>query len=732
MIKKISLFGCLLLTVLMLIFPAFALAEREGIGATRLESVYITALAEGIEITIIADGMIDGYKAFTLDQPARIVFDLPRIRSPFKKSQTIDADSEWATRVRYFGYPDKVRLVIDTQKAYLSTYTAHTQSDGLKIYVGTTAPAERRTSRDAEAFRSGAAHLESVTIDRGDESVKIAIKADGEIQDFRSFTLDNPARIVFDLFQLKSPFKKTRKLTTDSKWVKAVRYYGHPDKVRLVIDTMAPYLSAFSADPVSDGLEITVGQDPSATPSKAGVSAAAEVSVSQPSDREAVDDTKPDADHRTYGPEMEAVVASPRGAIAPSEKLTLRQIINQAIRSNIGLKSLRQGTKSALAFKKIQQTAFLPTLRATYQLQHTGEAEDDAYFLLLYGDFPPQDIYSFVGTLTQPLFAGFSLVNRYQVAKLGLNISELNEELLRQTVIFSAKQGYFSLLKAQKLLTVSQQSVELLEAHRTVANNFYQVGMIPLNDLLKAQVELANANQSFIVVRNSLNIAKSNLNLILRRDINAPIEVVDVTRYSTFDKDIDYCLQTAKDHRIEIRIADLDTRMKEREVKIARKDYYPAINLRANIYQRGDDWDVNGGNRFLDGNSWDASAVATWNFWEWGRSRQGVRAKLAGLKQSQLKRDDIFDNIRLEVKQAYLRTREGEKNITTVQKAIEQARENYRISEERYKEQMVTSTDVLDAQTLLSRTMNNYYNALYDFKISKASLYKAMGQEVME
>ena len=63
---------------------------------------------------------------------------------------------------------------------------------------------------------------------------------------------------------------------------------------------------------------------------------------------------------------------------------------------------------------------------------------------------------------------------------------------------------------------------------------------------------------------------------------------------------------------------------------------------------------------------------------------------------------------------------------------IEQAKENLRINQERYKEQVATTTDVLDAQTLLSRTMTNYYNALYDLKISKASLSRAMGQEAME
>ena len=88
--------------------------------------------------------------------------------------------------------------------------------------------------------------------------------------------------------------------------------------------------------------------------------------------------------------------------------------------------------------------------------------------------------------------------------------------------------------------------------------------------------------------------------------------------------------------------------------------------------------------------------------------------------------------MRLEVKQAYLKVVESQKNIHTVEKAIEQAKENLRITEERYKEQVSTTTDVLVAQTLLTETMTNYYNSLYDFKIAKAVLYRAIGQEILE
>ena len=92
----------------------------------------------------------------------------------------------------------------------------------------------------------------------------------------------------------------------------------------------------------------------------------------------------------------------------------------------------------------------------------------------------------------------------------------------------------------------------------------------------------------------------------------------------------------------------------------------------------------------------------------------------------------IQDKINLEIREAYLKARESEKNITTVEKAIEQARENLRINQERYREQVATSTDVMDAQTLLSKTMTNYFSALYDFKISRASLEKAISLEVIE
>ena len=275
-------------------------------------------------------------------------------------------------------------------------------------------------------------------------------------------------------------------------------------------------------------------------------------------------------------------------------------------------------------------------------------------------------------------------------------------------------------------MDVGDEAVRLLKAFEVDAKNFYEVGMTPLNDWLKAQVELANATQEVILAKNDLENARSELNILLRRPINSPVKLEDIQDYSPFENNLEYCLQTAEENRVEIKIANIDIAMAENEIKLAQKDYYPTVSLIGSYYKIGEEWNVE------DDSLWDIRAVASWDFWEWGRTVYGVKEKDSRLAQASLKKHQTLDDVSIEVKQAYLRTRAAEKFIATVETAIEQARENFRINEERYKEQVATSTDVLIAQTLLSRTMTNYYSALYEYKIAKASLYRAMGQETME
>ncbi|MFH1102231.1 MAG: type IV pilus secretin PilQ, partial [Pseudomonadota bacterium] len=112
-----------------------ALQERSR-AATQLHSVETKAIEKGLRIHLVADGPISDYSAFTVDDPARIVFDVPGLKSPYKREKQIPVESEWVKQIRYYGYADKIRVVLDVDKSRLPSYAADTAPDGLVIRVG--------------------------------------------------------------------------------------------------------------------------------------------------------------------------------------------------------------------------------------------------------------------------------------------------------------------------------------------------------------------------------------------------------------------------------------------------------------------------------------------------------------------------------------------------------------------------------------------------------------------
>jgi hypothetical protein len=127
--------------------PEPKLTQKSIPTATRLNTVTATPLKNNVAIHIKADGAIKNYKSFAIDNPARIVFDLYKLKSQYETEQIIVVESKWVKRIRYFGYPDKVRLVLATHIEYLSKYSAHPTATGLLIHVGKIQSATDNTSR---------------------------------------------------------------------------------------------------------------------------------------------------------------------------------------------------------------------------------------------------------------------------------------------------------------------------------------------------------------------------------------------------------------------------------------------------------------------------------------------------------------------------------------------------------------------------------------------------------
>jgi hypothetical protein len=120
-------------------------------AATELKTVTATSLNNHVAVNVLANGVIRDYASFTVDNPARIVFDLYNLKSPFHKEQQIEVASKWVSRIRHYGYPEKVRLVLETHTEYLSNYSDLPTESGLIIHVGDTRPPASKEENQAMA-----------------------------------------------------------------------------------------------------------------------------------------------------------------------------------------------------------------------------------------------------------------------------------------------------------------------------------------------------------------------------------------------------------------------------------------------------------------------------------------------------------------------------------------------------------------------------------------------------
>ncbi|MBU4580865.1 MAG: TolC family protein [Proteobacteria bacterium] len=422
--------------------------------------------------------------------------------------------------------------------------------------------------------------------------------------------------------------------------------------------------------------------------------------------------------------------------------LSLSESIDLALKRSVLIHAAREGVKGAEAQRKEAFTGFLPKFSTSYSYTRLN---DDPTVTSPGGSFtfpgpspipvtiPPstyqagtKENYNWNVEVRQPLFAGGGILASYDASRLGSEIARLEETATVQDLVQEVKIAYFNILKAGRIHAVARQSIERLTAHRDTAQGYYDVGIIPRNDLLYAEVELANGRQFLVRAENSLEMAKSKFNTLLRREINAPVEIEDALSDRPFTKPLDGCIAAAMENRPEIRSYTFRLEQAKNQVKLARSEYYPNVGLVGNYARYGDTPGV-AGSPYRDQENWYVMAVANWNFWEWGKTKSRVEAGLSRENQTADILTNIREQIALEVKNAWILLHEAGTQIHVAKKATEQAEENFRINTERYREQVGTSTDVIDAQTLLTKAKADHDNALGDYSIGRAKLERAMG-----
>ncbi|NPA15328.1 MAG: TolC family protein [Deferribacteres bacterium] len=339
-----------------------------------------------------------------------------------------------------------------------------------------------------------------------------------------------------------------------------------------------------------------------------------------------------------------------------------------------------------------------------------------------------QNVYEYKFVFFQPLFTGGALSTAYEMAKLGVNVEKLREEEARLDLIFKVKEAYFGVLKAKRLKEVAEKAVESLKSHYKDAKNFYEKGITPKVDLLRAEVALSKAKQALVDADAVYKTAMSALMVLIGERIDAFYTLKDVLEYEPFGLSFDECLKRAYSRRPVVLAVEKQAEIYRKAVRLAKADYYPKIYLMAEYKKQGDTPDCTG-DGLKDAEQWSITGVLDWKFFEWGKTVHRVRkADYQYLKALEVEKG-VKDKVSLEIREAYLKLLSAKSKIAVARKEVAEARENLKNTRERYRQQIDTTTDVVDAQTFFTEAQVRYFTALYDYLVAYARLKRAMGEE---
>lgn len=412
-----------------------------------------------------------------------------------------------------------------------------------------------------------------------------------------------------------------------------------------------------------------------------------------------------------------------QSVFAATLELDLEEAIQRALLTNPNVKIAEYNRKAAKADYSAAKSSRGISISLNHSTGRNGYADPQYNQQLRIWTKGIDNSHSNSITASLPIFTGGELQGQIGQAKANYRSMLSAEEQAYNEMKETATTGYFNMLNATNMKALRQESVDRLQAHLDNVIAQYNVGIVARADVLRSEVELANAQQNYITASNEYDVAEATLNNIIGTPLGTTLLLKDRLQYEPYENDMAYCLAYSEQHRPELKQAEYAIDSAEAALVVARSGHMPKVyaNASNNWGGNGSDWPGD------DDENWSVGVTASMNVFDSGVTWSKIHAAQENLAKAKESQRQIKDNVELEVRTDYLNLREAEKRITTTQVAVASAEEDYHIAVVRYQAGVGTNIDVMDAQEALTQAKTNYYQALYNYNTSKAALNTSMG-----
>ncbi|MFH1422402.1 MAG: TolC family protein [Planctomycetota bacterium] len=328
-------------------------------------------------------------------------------------------------------------------------------------------------------------------------------------------------------------------------------------------------------------------------------------------------------------------------------------------------------------------------------------------------------------SLYLPLYTFGLNSSLYTQALKSKEAAEFSTARVEDEVVLEATQAYFTLLEAENYKEVIDKSLELIRSHKKVAQSFFEQGIVTRNDVLSAEVRESEMEQQLLVIENSIAISRSNLNRLLGIDFEHPTRVQPVSEPAQFNVILEQCTSSALKYRPELKQLNKMKEATEAGISAAKASLYPRLSAASGWNWSDDPTQVNKG-------YWTTDLMLEWTaFAGFGNTAKLSEAKKQ-LEQVKTREKELLDGIAMQIRISFFNAKQSIAQIEVAKKTCQQAEENLRIVEERYKQNLISSTEVLDAEAQLTRARASLTSAINKSNTAVAELETAIGKNLKE
>lgn len=407
-----------------------------------------------------------------------------------------------------------------------------------------------------------------------------------------------------------------------------------------------------------------------------------------------------------------------------TQPITLEQAIALARRNNTTLQTARLNLDRAYAGLDLARAGRLPTVDGTVGLTRESSASgrlQQRLNPLTTGD-NTNDTLSAQVEVNYDIISGGRIEARIQEAEHQIQLGYLEVERIAEQIRLDATTAYYTLQERDQRVGIEEQSVELGQQTLRDAELLQQAGLGTRFDVIRAQVDLANSEQALTQARANQAIARRELVRVLALGQQVEVTTADEVRpVQPWELSLADTIVLAYRNRAELEQDLIQRDINEQQRRVALAAVRPQVSVFAsyNILDR-----FNDSTGPADG--YAIGARLQWRFFDGGAARaQSVQEEI-DIELAEVSFEEQRNQIRLEVEQAYENSTANEQNIRTATAAVQLAEESLRLARLRFQAGVGTQTDVITAQTELTRARGNLLTAIITYNRSIAELQRAV------